>query len=164
MADKQNLLSQEFMIDVANEVDDRQKRRKILVIHNIAENDDTAEDYVQVTNILNEIIDDENLLSQQQLDIYRLGRRSPHIHRTVKVHFRSEDFCRNVLQHTRKLRDSNCYKHIVLQPELTPIQRRSLKKLVEEKKRRNYYAKQFNEEPDWIIRRGKLCRRSDPSI
>ena len=155
--------NEEFMIEVANEVDDRQKRRKTLVIHNIDENDDAAEDYVQVTNILSEIINDDNLIRQQLADTYRLGRRNPCINRTVKVHFKSEDFCRSVLQHTRKLRDSSYYKHIVFQPDLTPTQRHHLKMLVEEKKQRNWNAKQCNEEPDWTIRIGKLCRRRDIS-
>ncbi len=152
---------EEFMVKVANEVDDRQKRRKALVIHNIEETDNEAEDKLQVTNILKEIIDDESLVIQQQTNSYRLGRRSPLQNRTVKVHFKSEEFCKNVLQHTRKLGNSECYKRIVLQPDLTPTQRQHLKMLVEEKKRRNCFALQSNEEPDWIIRREKLCRRRD---
>ncbi len=153
----------EFMIEVANEVDDRQKRKKTLVIHNMEETDNAAEDNRQVTNILNKIVDDEYLVKQQQLNVYRLGKRSPGRNRTIKVHFKSEDFCRNVLQHTRKLSDSNQFNHIVCQPDLTPVQRRHLKLLVEEKKRRNLHAAQRNNEPDcnWIIRRGKLCRRRD---
>ncbi len=151
----------QFMIEVANEVDERHKRRKALVIHNIEETDNNVEDKIQVTNILKEIINDENLVQQQQLNIYRLGRRSPSRNRTVKVHLMSEEFCKRVLQHTGKLRDSQHYRHIVLQPDLTPTQRQHLKMLVEEKKQRNCSAVQCNEEPDWIIRRGKLCRRKD---
>ncbi len=152
---------EEFMLEVANEVDDRQKRRKTLVIHNIEENDNDVDDYRQVTNILNEIIDSDHPLEQQDLKIYRLGRRTSGKKRTVKVHLKSEDLCRNVLQQTIKLRTSNQFKHVVLQPDLTPIQRHRLKVLVEEKKQRNCYAVQCNEEPDWIIRRGKICRRRD---
>ncbi len=70
----------------------------------------------------------------------------------------SEDFCKNVLQHAKKLSDSNHYKHIVFQADLTPMQRQHLKLLVGEKKKRNSYAAQHNEEPDWIIIRGKFCR------
>ncbi len=152
---------EELMSEVANEVDERQKRRKALVIHNIEENDNDAEDEAQVSNILNRVIEDENLVQQQWMKIYRLGRRIPNRNRTVKVLFQSEDFCKNVLQNARKISDSNQYKHIVFQPDLTPMQRQHLKLLVEEKKQRNCYAAQHNEQPDWIIRRGKLCRRSD---
>ena len=152
---------EDLMSEVANEVDERQKRRKSLVIHNIEENDNDSEDNKQVANILNIIIDDENLIQQQHLKIYRLGRRTSSRNRTVKVHFQSEGFCKNVLQHARKLSDSNRYKHIVFQPDLTPMQRQHLKLLVAEKKQRNCYAAEHKEEPDWIIHRGKLCRRSD---
>ncbi len=154
-----------FMVEVANEVHERQKRRRALVIHNIEENDDDdAEDNRQVKKILNEITDDANLVQQQQLKIYRLGRRSPTKNRTIKVHLKSEDFCTDVLNHTKKLRESQRYNHIVVQPDLTPTQRRHLKMLVNEKKQRNCYALQCQEEPDWIIRSGKLCRRRDSSI
>ncbi len=152
---------EEFMIEVADEVDDRQKRRKALVIHNIEETDNDAEDNNQVTNILKEIIDDENLIQQQLVNSYRLGRRSLGKKRTLKVHFMSDVFCKNVLQHARKLTYSRKYKNVVLQPDLTPTQRQHLKMLVDEKKQRNSFAVQCNEQPDWIIRRGKLCRRRD---
>ncbi len=153
-----------FLSEVANEVDERQKRKKSLVIHNIEETDNVVDDRLQVTNVLNEIIDDENLIKQQHSNIYRLGKRSSVRNRTIKVHFESEEVCRNILQHTRKLRETNQYKHIVIQPDLTPVQRQNLKLLVEEKKQRNWSATQRKEEPDWIIRRGKLCRRRDLTI
>ena len=54
------------------------------MIHNIEENDNDAEDNKQVANILNRIIDDANLVQQQQLKIYRLGRRTPSKIRTLK--------------------------------------------------------------------------------
>ena len=149
------------MIEVANEVDDRQKRKKSLVIHNVVETGNDTEDNIKVANILKEIIDDKNLVQQQQLNSYRLGRRVPAKNRTLKVHFMSEEFCKSVLQHARKLIDSEHYKRIVLQPDLTPSQRQHLKMLVKEKKQRNCLAAHHNDEPDWIIRRGKLCRRRD---
>ena len=155
---------EEFLSEVANEVDERQKRKKSLVIHNIEETDNAAYDKLQVTNVLKEIIDDENLMKQQQSNIYRLGKRSPVRNRTIKVHFKSEEVCSNILQNTRKLRETNQYKHIVIQPDLTPVQRQRLKLLVEEKKQRNWSAAQCKEEPDRIIRRGKLCRRRNLTI
>ena len=122
---------------------------------------DCEQDNPLVTNILNEVINDRQLISQQQLGIYRLGKRLPDRNRTVKVHVNSEDFCRKVLQHTRKLGESINFKHVVIQQDLTPIQRHHLKMLVKEKKQRNYQAEQCKEDPDWIIRSGKLCRRRD---
>ncbi len=95
---------EEFMIEVANEVDDRQKRKKTLVVHNVEENND-AEDYLQVTNILNEIIGN-NLVKQQEMRIYRLGKRTPGKNRSIKVHLKLEEVCRNVLQQAIKLRKS----------------------------------------------------------
>ncbi len=164
MTSESNVSQDEFLSEVANEVDERQKRKKSLVIHNIEETDNAAEDKLQVTNVLNEIIDDENRIKQQQSSIYRLGKRSSVRNRTIKVHFKSEEVCSKILQNTRKLRETNQYKHIVIQPDLTPVQRQHLKLLVDEKKQRNWFAAQNKEEPDWIIRRGKLCRRRDLTI
>ena len=52
--------NEEFMFEVADEVNDRQKRRKSIVIHNIAENDDEIEDDKQVIKILNKLVGDIN--------------------------------------------------------------------------------------------------------
>ncbi len=134
------------------------------MIHNVEETDDYEQDNAQVTKILNEVTNDKHLIHQQQLSIYRLGKRSPDRNRTVKVHFNSEDLCRNILQHTRKLGESVNFKHVVIQPDLTPIQRHHLKMLVKEKKQRNYQAVQCKEDPDWTIRSGKLCRRRDTHL
>ncbi len=149
------------MMEVADEVNDREKRRKSLVIHNITENNDETEDDAEVIKILKEVVGEENDVEQQKLNSYRLGKKSPSKNRTIKIHFKSEEFCRNVLQHTGKLRESEQYEHIVFQPDLTPLQRQHIKMLVKEKKLRNLYATQCNEEPDWVIRRGKLCRRRE---
>ena len=59
------------------------------------------------------------------------------------------------------MRNSAKYRRIVIQPDLTPKQRSQLKSLVSEKKLRNSYAVQCGEQPDWIIREGKLYRKQD---
>ncbi len=48
--------------------------------------------------------------------------------------------------------------------DLTPMQRLHLRKLVNEKKKRNCIACKNNQDPDWIIRSGKLCRKSDYKV
>ncbi len=156
--------NEELMIEVADEVNDRQKRKKSIVIHNIAENENEAEDEKQVINILKQVVGEQNDVEQQKLNSYRLGKKAPGKIRTIKIHFKSEEFCQNILQHTGKLRENKDFEHIVFQPDLTPLQRQHLKMLVEEKKVRNLHASRCNEEPDWIIRRGKLCRRRELSI
>ncbi len=99
---------------------------------------------------------DEHLSS-----MYRLGKQLPGKSRTIKIHFNCENFCQHILQNTRKLGASRLYNNIVIQADLTPLQRTHLKSLVQEKKERNQYAIQCKEDPDWVIRMGKLCRKGD---
>ncbi len=151
---------EEIMIAVAEEVDQRQQRRRSLVIHNLEESVDAENDNLQIKEIFHEITNDEKVtISQQFLTSYRLGKITSGRNRTIKVHLKSEEFCRRVIQNTWNMRNSTKYKNIVIQPDLTPLQRRQLKTLLKEKKLRNSYAEQCNEEPDWVIREGRLCRK-----
>ncbi len=151
----------ELMLAVTNEVDQRQKRRKSLVIHNVEEADHKTEDFAKVRDILQQVVKEESMVDQQLSNMYRLGKEAPGRIRTIKLHFNSEDFCQSILQNTRKLRTSKSYRDIVIQADLTPLQRSHLKSLVQEKRERNQYAVQCNEEPDWVIKNGKLCRKSE---
>ncbi len=151
----------ELMLAITNEVDQRHKRRKSLVIHNVEEADNETQDCEKVKEILRKVVKEESMVDQHVSNIYRLGKQSSGRIRTIKIHFNSEDFCQCFLQNSRKLRTSRSYKNIVIQADLTPLQRDHLKSLVQERRERNQYAVQCNEEPDWVIRNGKLCRKHD---
>ena len=73
----------------------------------------------------------------------------------------SSETCVFTLENARKLSRSVKYKSVVLQKDLTPLERLNLKKLVREKRLRNLNATNMGEEADWIIRGGILCRKCD---
>ncbi len=156
--DSQN--QDDIMIAIADEVDQRQQRRKSLVMHNVEESANAENDSLQIMEILHEITNEESaIINQQLLTSYRLGKITTGRNRTIKVHLKSEEFCRRVTQNTWNMRNSTKYQNIVIQPDLTPRQRSQLKSLLREKKLRNSYAEQCDEKPDWVIRDGKLCRK-----
>ena len=157
---KTSYCQEDIMIAVSNEVDQRQQRRKSLVIHNLEESGDPNIDCLLIREIIQEVTEEENtILDQQLISSYRLGTTAASRSRTIKVHLKSEEFCRRVIQNARNLQNSLKYQNIVIQPDLTPHQRSQLKSLVREKNLRNSYAVQCGEEPDWVIRQGRLYRK-----
>ncbi len=149
-------------IDVANELDDRQRRKGNLILHNVPECDNQGADEETVKNILKAVlgkeVDDQ---VSERVRIYRLGRRVPGVTRSIKCHLKSENLCEQILLQSRQLTKSHDFCQVVLQPDLTFHQRIHIKQLVREKKRRNNLALEKNEEADWIIRDGKLYRKRD---
>ncbi len=152
-------------LEVSNELSDRERRNKNIVLHNVPENDDPDKDVDTVENILGEILyetpDIQRDLRTKKARVYRLGAREAGKARTIKCHLNSKKDREQILVHSRILLGSENFRNVIVQADLTPMQRRHIKELVMEKKRRNCCAKENNEEPDWIVRNGKLCRKSD---
>ncbi len=154
-------------IEIANELDDRQRRKGNLILHNVPESDNPRNDEDTVSNILKYVlgkefhIQSEATPSMERLRIYRLGRRIPGVTRSIKCHLKSETLCNEILMQSRKLTKSLDFYQVVLQQDLTFLQRSHLKQLVREKRSRNNHARDNNEESDWIIRDGQLFRKRD---
>ena len=109
--------------------------------------------------ILQEAISDKSLVDQNLTKAYRLGKQpSPGRNRTIKIHTKCEDFCHSILQNSRDLSISKYYSNILVQSDLTPLQRHHLKSLVHKKRERNLRAIQCNEEPNWVIKNGRISR------
>ena len=154
-------------IEVANELNDRQRRKGNLILHNVPETENQGEDEVIVSSVLTHVlgrefcIQNEDDHDYERVRVYRLGRREPGRTRSIKCHLRSEDMCEQILMRSRRLTQSHEFCQVVLQPDMTFLQRTHIKQLVKEKKRRNSFARENNEEEDWIIRDGKLYRKRD---
>ena len=152
--------------EITNELEDRNKRSSSLVVHNLPESTNENDDEVHVSKLLQEVLDDPNeAVFPTYIDfpgqtLIRFGQRMPHRVRSLKVHLQSPELCDKVLSNARRLIKSENYSNIVLQKDMTSMERIHLKKLVYKKKRRNFEARQNHEEPNWTIRGGILCRRS----
>ena len=93
--------------------------------------------------------------------MYRLGRFLPGNNRSIKCYLNSQEDCEQLLMHSRLLMHSENYRNVIVQADLTLMQRSQIKQLVLEKRKRNACAQENNDEPDWVIRNGKLHRRRD---
>ncbi len=152
------------IVAVANELEERNKRKRSIVIHNVPESHDSSSDMEAVKQILHEVSgkEVEFELMNNKPRMYRLGRHhdpSNNRTRSIKVHLKSADDCDEILQNLRKISQSVKHPCVVIQRDLTPMQRNHIKMLVMEKKRRNNQAIMNNEEPDWTISSGFLHRR-----
>ena len=139
-----------------------------LVLHNVPENSSHDCDENSVNSILMHVIGKEVDIKQDsttgKAKIYRLGKKIPGKNRSIKCHLNSKELCEQILSKSRKLTESSSFNQVVLQEDLTPMQRLHLRQLVNEKKKRNCIARKNNQDPDWIIRSGKLCRKSDYKV
>ncbi len=153
--------------EITNEMEERNKRKTSLVVHNLREASSTDEEIATVTNLISEILPDQQEFGfeadpySKKPRMYRLGMKTPHRQRSLKIHFKSEEYKDQVLANARRLAKSETHQSVVIQKDMTPLQRIHLKRLLHEKKRRNYEARSKQEEPNWTIRGGILCRKTD---
>ena len=154
--------STDLIAELANELEERQKRMKGLVIHNVPENRTEEEDFDTVAEIVNTVTGKAlDSIKASITKIYRMGRENQNKGRSIKVHFTTTDMSAHILENARKLSRADKYKTVVVQKDLTPLERLNLKKLLTEKRIRNLNATRVGEEADWIIRAGILCRKQD---
>ncbi len=152
-------------LEVSNELSDRQRRCKNVVLHNVPDRNNPANDAEAVVAIFEEMLGEVPTIQQdlktKKARIHRLGRYIPGRNRTIKCYLNYQEVCEQLLMQSRSLINSTKYNNVIVQADLTPKQRSHLKKLVLEKRRRNRCAEENNEEPDWVIRNEKLCRKSN---
>ncbi len=152
-------------LEVSNELSDRQRRCKNVVLHNVCDSNNPAIDEEVVAAIFEDILGEvpkfQHDLKSKSTRICRLGRYTPGKNRTIKCYLNSQEDCEQLLMQSRFLSDSTKYSNIIVQADLTPMQRAHIKQLVLEKRRRNSCAQENNQEADWVIRNGRLCRKSD---
>lgn len=144
----------------ANEIEERLRRNKNLIFFNLEESvkSETAErieeDSKKLITVLNQIdIKDCSTSTFEQTT--RLGKKgdSP---RPLKVRFRTTDECTRVLKSARKLKGSNIY----ISRDMTPLERKEWKELLEERNKKRLEAMENGTEAKWVIRRGKVVNIS----
>ncbi len=154
---------------ITNELCDRKTRETNFVIHNLPETTNEDQDAESVKEIVEEIMQ-QNCTHGLEKDtltnkprIYRMGRQEDGRRRTIKVHLRSGALRDSIVSNSIRLSSSEKYKSVVVQRDMTVLERKCLKELVIEKKKRNEVAKAMNQKPDWTIRKGILLRGFAPN-
>ena len=141
-----------------SEIEERAKRSTNLMLFNLKESGETAEEIKR---------DDEAKLKEiarimdtkfEALKAIRLGKKETGKTRPLKVIFQSREERNAVLAKAKNLRTSDeaMAKKLVLKLDLTPKQRQEEKQLLAERnKRRDEERSQMH---TWIIRSGKILR------
>lgn len=142
---------------VLEEANDQQRRRKNLIISGVPESvtrsaeDRKAEDKSRVKTILDELIEcDENLI----VHVHRMGKIVDGRNRILRVVLRDEESKQRILKTARRLKTSEIFQDIFINPDLTLAQRQEKKHLRYELKRR----KDLGE--DVQIRNGHVVSKS----
>ncbi len=156
---------------VTNELCDRKNRETNFVIHNLPETTSEDRDAESVNEIMEEIMQrnctqglEKDVLTNRPR-IYRMGTRQVEGRsRTIKVHLTSATLREGIISNSRRLSSSEKYNTIVVQRDMTALERKCMKELVIEKKKRNDVARAMKQEPDWTIRNGILLRKSNISL
>ncbi len=155
------------LVEVANEIQERNKRARSLVIHNLPEAINGEEEMKNVSSLLQEILPNCERIEfecdqfSQKPKVYRLGQPSSNRVRSLKVHLKHAEIKEDIICNTRRLASSENYRTVVVQKDLSPLERIHLKNLVYEKNRRNHAARARQQEANWMIRGGILCRKGD---
>ncbi len=151
--------------EMTNELEERNKRNKGLVIHNLPEGGNDS-DEEKVLKLLCEVLDSKTNIEvdtdeyTSKLRIYRLGKKQPNKVRSLKIHMRSARTRDQILENARRLSHSYNFNNIVIQKDMTPLERIQLKRLVYEKNRRNHVARMNHEDANWTIRGGVICQKN----
>ena len=162
------------MTEAVKEVEERERRKGNIIIHNVTEsnsddsptmkNDDIQKVKVLCEKYLKINIDIRKDQNQQPL-VIRLGKKDEKKNRSLKLCLTPED-AQKMLQNAKNLvqvQDPE-FKKMIIKPDLTKMQRDEEKKLVELKNQKNQEAKEKNEPEDWIIQRWQVVRRKKPRV
>lgn len=146
-----------FSATILDEMEDRLRRKKNLIISGIPEQTEgSVEERMEADKtIVKDLL--ESLCGMSDDDIsrsHRIGRQQPDKNRLIRVVLSNEDDKKNVLYNAKQLRSMPSYKNVYVNPDLTPSQRESNKLLHEELKRRRDLGN------DVVIRGGKVVSRS----
>ncbi|RUS84616.1 hypothetical protein EGW08_007643 [Elysia chlorotica] len=139
--------------DVA-EIEERLKRKQNLIFFNIDESsaaeakDRIEEDSKNILKVL-EKIDVENCVDFEPPT--RLGKKGE-APRPLKIRFNSSEACSRILKSASKLKGTKIY----ISRDMTPLERREWKELLEERNRKRQEALEKGIEANWVIRRGKV--------
>ena len=148
---------QEATEDSVKEMSDRENRKCNIILFNVKESEhvDTEnrkKDDAEATRGILRKMNVDTPLSKPT----RLGQGTKP--RPLRVTLPSQGDVMKVMKEAAKMRDKEDLKDIFINRDLTPLERTNLKKLLEEKKRRNKIAEEAGEDTSWTIRGNKLVK------
>ena len=144
-------------LNILDELADRERRSKNLIVYNLIEPSDSKADTPKIKELLNTVFGHDVNLSR----ISRLGRRNESKPRPLLISFDDVVVKGTLLSQSGKLRNFDQYKNVYLAPDRTKMEQEKHQKLVNELKHRR-----SNGEQNLAIRNGVIVtvtRRVQPS-
>ena len=136
--------------DVADEIAERDRRKRNVIVYNLSEQANQAADKIKFTEVCKSISDNDLSI----VKLFHLGRKSDNKHRPLLVELGSEIDKQSLLSAAPRLRLSNAFKEVYIATDMTKVERERHKKVVAELKRRRSSG-----ESNFIIRNGVIVSR-----
>ena len=143
--------------EAIDEVIERDKMKRNLVLFNVPESvreDPQArmeEDYSVIQDLCNHALQ----LHVEFTKVVRLGKLDERA-RPLRASCESEKQVFDILKASRKLKENQTYSNIIIKRDQTPLERKQVKELLQERDRRSREASQRGEEANWSLRGGKI--------
>ena len=145
-------------LSILDELADRERRRKNLIIYNFSENPDLQADRSKFQELSATVFD----LNLNMTRVTRLGKRNDEKPRPLLISLENDNERAKILSQSGKLRRHNLYKNVYIAADKTKYEREKHKKLVDELK-----VRKSNGEKNLVIRNGNiilLAPRSQVSV
>ena len=143
------LIPTSVAVNVADEISERDKRKCNLIVHNLPEepldnHHSDADTFLELCRISFDL--HINIIKS-----VRLGQKSNTKTRSLLIKVDNEESQKQILALAPKLRFSETWSRVYIQPDMSPKEREAHKKLYEELKKRKNQG-----ESNLVIRRGKI--------
>lgn len=133
--------------DVADEIADRDRRKRNVIVYNLPEEPNRAADKAKFIEVCKAV--SSNGISIEKL--FRLGRKAQNRHRPLLVRFDSENDRQSILSAAPRLRLSDEFKQVYIVNDKTKVERERHKQVIIELKRRR-----SNGETNIFVRNGNI--------
>ena len=148
--------------DTIKEVQDRQDRKLNVIFFNIEESN--AEDLSQAKT--DDMDQARAILGAMDVTVpmsnpQRLGKKDDADTRArpLRVKLSNEQDIKRVLRGGAKLKESDEYKSIYVNRDMTPLERKEWRKLLEERRIKNSEAVAAGQDANWVIRNNRVVQR-----
>lgn len=147
--------SSSLCADITEEVSQRYRRRRNVIIRGLPESVGSVEERVVADGeVVQSILKELEILDRSVTEVKRIGRPSSNGSRILKVAMSSESTRQDCLRRARSLKGSS-FGHVFIQPDLTPSQQKADR----EKRRRLKSVRDMGQ--DAVLYRGEIRLRDN---
>ena len=137
-------------LSIADELADREKRKKNVIVYNFPEASDLEADRVSFLDLCTKVYNSDISVNK----LVRLGKKSTGKHRPLLICLKHDEDKSLILSQSYPLRRNSQYSDVFMAPDRTKFEREKHKKLVEELKERRSQG-----EKDLVIRNGAIISK-----